>query len=220
MWLVRPLAKLVNGNDSAYPLQIDRVALDQALYEKAVLSPYCNDVQASVQALDYDRATDRVRRMTLDDGSEIAVSHLFDASGTGSIVAAQIGLARTTIDDSYFLVQAYFAADAARPAARQSWQDALTVVRLYRDTDGIDALATLIPLGDRLSLRVSTALSPLQPAASAHQPGMPADALLALAKASIAKVWPMRRRIRYASLWPPAPAPTMWWSGRTAPTGC
>ena len=185
LWLVRPLAKLVNGNDSAYPLQIDRVALDQALYEKAVLSPYCNDVQASVQALDYDRATDRVRRITLDDGSAIAVSHLFDASAQESIVAAQIGLVRTTIDDSCFLVQAYFAADAARPAARQSWQDALTVVRLYRDTDGIDALATLIPLGDRLSLRVSTALSPLQPAGDEHQPEMPADALLALAKTAL-----------------------------------
>ncbi|MEZ4610006.1 MAG: hypothetical protein R2838_07115 [Caldilineaceae bacterium] len=217
MWLVRPLAKLVNGNDSAYPLQIDRVALDQALYEKAVLSPYCNDVQASLTALDYDRATDRVRRMTLDDGSEIAVSQLFDASGTGSIVAAQIGLVRTTIDDNA-LVQAYLSGRAARPAARQPWQDALTIIRLYRDTDGIDALATLIPLGDRLSLRVSTALSPLQPAASAHQPGMPADALLALAKASIAKVWPMRA-YPVRCLWPPAPAPPVV-ERALAPTGC
>ena len=201
LWAVQPLAKLVGGIDRIYPLQIDRVALDQALYEKAVLSPYCVDVQVDVRAalksIDYDRAADRVRRIALEDGSEIAVSHLFDASAQASVVAGRIGLVRTTIDDPYFFVQAYFQADPSRPIAKQAWQDELNVVRLYRATDGIDAIATLIPLGDRLSLRLSTALHQAEPGRDPNEPAISAGALLELAQAAL-----VRKGFAYEDLYP------------------
>ncbi len=201
LWAMKPFLKLVAGIDFTYPLQIDRVALDQALFEKALLSPYCAHLESAVVEVDYDAAADSVRRIVLDDGSEIATSHLFDASGQRTVLANLLDLSRQQIDEPYFLVQAYYGVerDSVRPA-RQPWQDELNIVRLYREQNGIDGIATLIPLGDRLSLRVSAPLSQARTAAGSDAESkeiISPEALLALAQAAL-----QRKGFHYGDLYP------------------
>jgi len=155
--------KLFEGIDFTYPLQIDRVALDQALFEKAAYAPYCTHRDATVDKLAYDSTADRIAEVTLADGTTIPTSHLFDASGQDRVVGKQIGLRARQIDEPQLMVQAYYHAATSLPKLQQmGWCDELNIMRLYRDEWGIDGIVTLIPLGDRLSLRMSMPLRQLQ----------------------------------------------------------
>lgn len=149
--------------DYTYPLQIDRVALDQALFEKATDAPYCTHIDTSIiGAIDYDAATDRIRQVHLADGTAVATSHLFDASAQECVIGQQIGLPTRQLDEPYFMVQAYYHVDRPLTKLRQmGWCDELNILRLYQHEWGVDGIATLIPLGDRLSVRVSAPLRQL-----------------------------------------------------------
>lgn len=156
--------KIFEGIDFTYPLQIDRVALDQALFEKAAYAPYCTHLDSTVSEIDYKRDVDTIRQVQLADGTELTPSHVFDASGQECVVGKQIGLATRQVDEPYFLIQVYYQTDKPllSPNGQTSWCDELNILRLYQKDWGIDGLVTLIPLGDRLSVRLSLPLRQLQ----------------------------------------------------------
>lgn len=156
--------------DFTFPLQIDRVGLDQALFEKATRAPYCTHLDTTIEHIAYDAAADRVQQVTLADGTTLPTSHLFDASAQECVVGRQLGLPTRQIDEPYFMVQAYFHADAPLPKLRQmGWCDELNIMRLYQHEWGVDGIATLIPLGNRLSLRVCAPQGQLEAESAAEE---------------------------------------------------
>lgn len=164
--------KLVMRSAFRFPMQIDRVALDQAFFEKASCSPYCRHLEEEVEGVDYDPVTDTVRQATLTDGTRLALSHLFDASGQQAALSHLIGLPLHPVDEPVMVLQAYFRQESVQSGLGQSrgkWQDELNIVRLFRERSGVDGMAVLIPLGHKLSLRVSVPLNQMPQTAAGQE---------------------------------------------------
>lgn len=178
--------KIFEGIDFTYPLQIDRVALDQALFEKAAYAPYCTHHDATVEEVVYERATDMVKAVRLDDGTNMPTSHVFDASGQDRILGNGIGLTPREIDEPYLMAQAYYQTNSPLlKLSQMGWCEQLNVLRLYRDEWGVDGLVTLIPLGNRLSLRVSVPLRTVESEGAERSQAVMAEELLAIAERAL-----------------------------------
>lgn len=160
----------LGGLQFTKPWNLDRVATDKALFEKAVNAPYCRHVPSQASSVVYDQTEDRIRSVTVTDGTEIRASHVFDASGTDRFVGRQLGLAYRSLGGSLSLVHASYTRASARsdadlPAGTPStagmpqadwYQHRASVIRLYQPQDGMDGMATCVPLGDHVSIHVST----------------------------------------------------------------
>ena len=172
-----------------YALHLDRTEFDAALYAKAIASPYCAPIADRVTAVHVLPGSDKISRLDLDDTGELAVSHVFDASGHVRLLARHLSIPRRMLGVPQNVVFAhYFKAEqdtsnggqARRDAAKQDdldWRHGTTLLRLYREIDGFDGMAWCIPLGDKVSIGVST---------PANGPEQTAEALLAQAQTRFA----------------------------------
>lgn len=148
-------------------LAIDRRSVGQAVYEKAIHSPYCTHLDKSISTIDYEPNTDRIKQLTLQDGTELPISHLFDATGHQCAVAKKVGLNRQTLDEPYYFIHAYY--DSGRDDGRMRlpqahWHEIRTGIRLYREEHGLNAFVVPLCQGNRLSLRISIAVRELDEA--------------------------------------------------------
>lgn len=183
---IRPMKALLNhmlGIPFTYPLQIDRTAVDVALFEKATGEPYCTYIDADVEDLDFDADLDTIVHVVVADAGPVATSHVFDATGQPALVARKIGLERRELDEPFRVIQAYYGRNGAvsptyTPDAR--WHDELNIIRLYKQEYGVNAIAICIPLGDQISVRVSAPCREMD-----ANPDMSDEALLALGAAAL-----------------------------------
>lgn len=160
---VAPILSTVSalgGPQFTYPWNLDRVATDKALFEKAVHAPFCHHVAGQAQAAEYDQPNDYIRSITLEDGTQIPTSHLFDATGHERFLGRQLNLPCRALGTPQMIVHAlYEPAEGSRDTPLAAWyQDRANVGRLYRDQDGIDGIVCCIPLGDHISIHLSHAV--------------------------------------------------------------
>ena len=138
-------------------LQVDRVGFDRALWDLAVASDHCKVAAAEVAAMEFDATSDRFTGVRLSDASVIRPSYVFDATNHGRLLgqAANIGLRTFNAPQRVAYTHYHRRADASRET--EAWELTTAIVRLFPATDGIDAMAWCIPLGDYISVGISAA---------------------------------------------------------------
>lgn len=167
---IAPIFEMVNaigGIQFTKPWNLDRVAADKALFEKAVNAPYCQHVDSHAVAVDYEQATDTIRSVTLADSQKVPTSHVYDASGTERFLGRQLGLFYRSLGRPQSIVHAIY-----RPTAESSeetllphevppadwYQHRASILRLYKEQVGINGMAACIPLGDHVSVHACSTL--------------------------------------------------------------
>jgi flavin-dependent dehydrogenase len=136
-------------------LHLERIGLDQALYDSAVSSPHCTALDAQVTSVDYDPGTDRVRSVRLSDGRALEPGYAFDATNQGRLIGQAASVECRMLSDLYRVVYTHYHADRDSDRGQEPWEHATYVVRLYAAVDGVDAVAWCIPLGSYISIGVS-----------------------------------------------------------------
>ncbi len=139
-------------------IHVDRVRLDTALYEKATASPYCTQLDARVAQMLCVPGSDKIDQLVLQDGSALPVSHLFDATGYVRLAARRLNIQRRMLGLTQHVVYAHYfrKLSASHQGSDAKWRHGTSNLRLYRERHGIDAMAWCIPLGNTLSVGVST----------------------------------------------------------------
>lgn len=142
-------------------IHFDRVRLDAALYEKAINAPFCTQLDGRVSALHCAAGSDHIQQIVMEDGSTIPVAHVFDATGHIRLVARQLRVPRQMLGPTqYGVFTHYYRCEGTTPHhADGEWQHGTSVLRLYAERDGFDGLAWCIPLGDTISVGVTTPLT-------------------------------------------------------------
>lgn len=138
-------------------LQFDRLGFDAALWEATAASPRCTVVQAKVAGLDYDAAADAFTAVRLEGGDTLCPSYLFDASNHGRMLGQAMGMEMRTLGVNQRVAYTHFHAPDGVPVRVEEWEDATIILRLFRDTDGLDGIAWCIPLGRYVSIGLSLA---------------------------------------------------------------
>ncbi|HEX2205780.1 MAG TPA: hypothetical protein VHG91_20875 [Longimicrobium sp.] len=136
-------------------LQFDRLGFDAALWEATAASPRCTVVDAKVAGLDYDAASDSFAAVRLEDGTALSPSYLFDASNHGRLLGQATGMEMRTLGPPQRVAYTHFHAPDGVPVGVDAWEEATVILRLFRDTDGLDAIAWCIPLGRYVSVGLS-----------------------------------------------------------------
>ena len=147
-------------------IHFDRVILDAAVYEKAVCSPYCTQLETRVTQINWSANANSIQQIVLQDGDVLPVSHVFDATGYVRLVARQLGIQRQMLGKTQHVVYAHYfrSASASDKSVDAPWRHGTNIMRLYEGIHGIDALAWCIPLGDKISIGVTTPNGPTLPA--------------------------------------------------------
>jgi flavin-dependent dehydrogenase len=136
-------------------LQFDRMGFDAALFEATAANPYCTVVESPVGEFRYDRERDRFSALHLRDGTELDPSYVFDASNHGRLLGKAAGIGTTLLGDPQRVAYTHYHAPAGTPVGTEAWEASTVIVRLFREDDGIDALAWCIPLGSYVSVGIS-----------------------------------------------------------------
>jgi hypothetical protein len=136
-------------------LHIDRLLLDSAMWERMIASPYCTVIDAKVQEIEHDTAG-LISSIDLSDGTTLAPRYVFDASNHKRIVAEAIGVPVQLIGPPQRVVHThYHHGVSTQVGARSIYDNSTNLLRLFGDTDGVDAMAWYIPLPDYISIGVS-----------------------------------------------------------------
>ena len=138
-------------------LQVDRIGFDAALWDIAVASQHCTVLEESASEMEFDAANDRFTAVRLADGSVVQPSYVFDATNHGRLLgqAASIGYRALSPPQRVAYTHYHRRADASRET--EAWELTTAIVRLFPATDGVEAIAWCIPLGDYISVGVSAA---------------------------------------------------------------
>jgi hypothetical protein len=135
-------------------LHLERIGLDQALYDAAVAQSPCTSIEAMVTGADYDSATDRIRSMQLSTGETIEPGYVFDATNAGRFISGAASVECQALSNLHRVAYTHYRADGEKKG-QEAWEHATYVVRLHEPVDGIDAMAWCIPLGSYISIGVS-----------------------------------------------------------------
>jgi flavin-dependent dehydrogenase len=137
-------------------LQVDRIGFDAALWDITVASEHCTVLDASVSGLEFDETSDRFSGVHLVDGRVLRPSYVFDATNHGRLLgrAAKVACRTLGAEQRVAYTHYHLAAGAARNV--EPWELTTAIVRLFPASDGVDAIAWCIPLGDYVSIGVST----------------------------------------------------------------
>jgi flavin-dependent dehydrogenase len=136
-------------------LQVDRVGFDAALWELATGSKHCTLVESQVADLEFDASNDRFTIVRLTDGSTLRPSFVFDGTNHGRMLGQKAGIAYRTLGAPQRVAYTHYhrRADASRET--EPWELTTGIARLFPATDGVDAIAWCIPLGDYVSIGVT-----------------------------------------------------------------
>ena len=136
-------------------LQVDRIGFDAALWDLATGSEHCTVLEAPVTDLEFDASADRFAGVRLADDTVLRPSHLFDATNHGRLLGRAADVAHRTLGEPQRVAYTHYHLAPGASAGAEPWQRATVVVRLFRATDDVDAVAWCIPLGDVVSVGVS-----------------------------------------------------------------
>jgi flavin-dependent dehydrogenase len=139
---------------------VDRIGLDAALYRSVVESPFCEQVDVRVEDLRYDSGSDTFVEVRLADGTCFKPDYLFDATNHVRLAGRAAGVPCRLLSGPQRVVYAHYHAPSGEVVPQsEAWQLSTSIMRLYRDLDGLDALAWCIPLRLDVSIGASMEVS-------------------------------------------------------------
>lgn len=138
-------------------LQVDRIGFDAALWDLAVANEHCTVLEEPASEMEFDAAADRFTAVRTSSGAVVQPSYVFDATNHGRLLgqAASIGYRTFGAPQRVAYTHYHRRADASRDT--EPWELTTAIVRLFPATDGLDAIAWCIPLGEYISVGISAA---------------------------------------------------------------
>jgi flavin-dependent dehydrogenase len=136
-------------------LQVDRLGFDAALWDLATASGHCTVLDAQVAGLDFDAASDRFTGVRMSDHSVLQPSYVFDATNHGRLLGQTASLEYRTLSAPQRVAYTHYHLPPGAPNGIEDWERTTAVVRLFAETDGMEAIAWCIPLGDYVSIGLS-----------------------------------------------------------------
>jgi flavin-dependent dehydrogenase len=137
-------------------LQVDRIGFDAALWDLTVASDHCTVIDSPVAGLEFDEATDRFASVCLADGTVLRPTYVFDATNHGRLLGRTAKIACRTLGTQQCVAYTHYHLAPGAPRNVEPWELTTAIVRLFPASDGVDAIAWCIPLGDYVSIGVST----------------------------------------------------------------
>jgi flavin-dependent dehydrogenase len=136
-------------------LQVDRIGFDSALWDLVVGSEHCTVLDTPVAQVVFDPPADAFSHVRLTDDTVLRPSYVFDATNHGRLLGQTAKLAHRTLGSPQRVAHTHFhlAPNASGPP--EPWESTTAIVRLFRESDGIEAIAWCIPLGSYVSVGLS-----------------------------------------------------------------
>jgi len=159
-------------------LQVDRIGFDAALWDLATSSEHCTVLDTSVADLELDESADRFTSIRLADGTVLRPSFVFDATNHGRLLGQRARIGYRTLGVQQRVAYTHYRLPPDAPHDAEPWELSTAVVRLTPASDGVDAMAWCIPLGDYVSIGVS---------ASATETALDDEALLERVAVALAR---------------------------------
>ncbi len=143
-------------------IHVDRTGFDKALYHKVKESEYCTLIHCPQSNVIYDKSSDKITGIDLGEGRLIKEpTFVFDATGAFGLIARAAGISKTPTTAPQHVIWTHRYRPSTRthscePAStREWWLSGTNLLHLNKDSDGVDGISWLIPLGDRLSIGLS-----------------------------------------------------------------
>lgn len=136
---------------------IDRIGMDTEMYERMLGQSSTTVIDAKIESVGFDAATDRVREVVLSTGDTLSPSIVFDCTNHKRVVAQAAGVNAELLSAPQRVVYTHYHPRAGEgvPSPRPAYDLSTNQVRLFKEIDGIDAVAWYIPLPTYLSIGVS-----------------------------------------------------------------
>lgn len=150
--------KLLGFDSPEEFIHVDRVGFDAAFYERVIASPHIRRIEALVDHLDYDQATDTIKEIHLDNGEVLKPRYVYDCTNHVRLLGRALDIPLKTISEPQRIVFDHYRAHGDAPLCDtqdMEWLHATNILRLYDDLDGINGLSWLIPLGAYVSVGIS-----------------------------------------------------------------
>ncbi len=139
-------------------IHLDRVGFDAAFYDRVMASSHVRRIEAMVDHLEYDEATDTIEEIHLDNGEVLKPRYVYDCTNHVRLVGRALNIPLKTISEPQRVVYDHYRTEGDAPlcdSTEMEWLHATNVLRLYEDIDGINGLSWLIPLGSYVSVGIS-----------------------------------------------------------------
>jgi flavin-dependent dehydrogenase len=136
-------------------LQVDRLGFDAALWDLTTSQAHCTVLDAQIDRLEFEAASDRFTAVRLSDGAVLEPSYLFDGTNHGRLLGKTAGLQYRALSEPQRVAYTHYHLPPGARAGLEDWERTTAVVRLFAATDGMEAIAWCIPLGDYVSIGVS-----------------------------------------------------------------
>lgn len=151
----RAIFRMLGYAPTAEFLQVDRIGFDAALWELATASEHCTELDGPVANLEFDARSDSFTAVRLSDGTVLHPSYVFDATNHGQLLGRTAKLACRDLSTRQRVAYTHYhrTPDVSREVER--WELTTAIARLLPTSDGIDAIAWCIPLGDYVSVGLS-----------------------------------------------------------------
>jgi flavin-dependent dehydrogenase len=138
-------------------LQVDRVGFDAALWDLATAAPQCTVMESLVESLEFDAESDTFTAVRLENGTVLRPTYLFDASNHGRLLGSAMGQKRRLLGEPQRVAYTHYHLPEGVEHPPETWNLATVIVRLFPESDGLDAIAWCIPLGRHVSVGISLA---------------------------------------------------------------
>lgn len=150
--------KLLGFSSPEEFIHVDRVGFDAAFYDRVIASPYCQRIDALVEQLDYDKNSDKINAIHLNNGDVLDPRYVYDCTNHVRLLGRTLNIPLKTISEPQRVVFDHYRAEGEAPqcnATDMEWLHATNILRLYDDIDGLNGLSWLIPLGSYVSVGIS-----------------------------------------------------------------
>ncbi|HEV7887072.1 MAG TPA: nuclear transport factor 2 family protein, partial [Acidimicrobiales bacterium] len=154
----RVFYKLLGTSAPSMFHHIDRTGMDAAMYERMARTSTCEIVDAKIESIDYNAVTDKVDEIGLSNGHTLRPRIVFDCTNHKRAVPQAAGVPVQTVGVPQRVIYTHYHPTGGVVAEpRPAYDLSTNLVRLFREIDGIDAVAWYIPIPTYLSVGVSMA---------------------------------------------------------------
>lgn len=141
---------------------VDRLGFDLALFDSITKNENCIFIDRKVTDVIYDRDRDKIEEIVLSDGFKLHPSFVFDATNHVRLLPKKLNIPCHFLSEkqrtvfTHYRHPDYKLGPSDNKAQTESWSHSTNLLKLSQELDGIEGMAWCIPLGDYVSVGMST----------------------------------------------------------------
>ena len=143
------LCKVLGYSNFRGLYHIDRVNFDIELYKSVIASPFCKYQNVQIKNMVYSPFSDKIKKIILEDGSEIDCSYIFDATTYMGILPNFVKIRPKILGKKERVVFTHlFPNKTSNKNLIADWLYSTTFGKMHKGVDGICAFYWVIPFGN------------------------------------------------------------------------